>query len=119
MVSRSFAVFQQLEIDYVVGESHKELMPDRSGPAAVIRIFGVTREGQIISLVFRWVLLVSSLVLNKGTSPAIVMARRRGLLKSSSLSGIVNLYDCMQVLSEGDYSYKKWLFPHMNEFDIR
>lgn len=40
-------MFQQLEIDYVVGESHKELLPDRSGPAAVIRIYGVTREGQL------------------------------------------------------------------------
>ncbi|XP_028123067.1 DNA polymerase delta catalytic subunit isoform X3 [Camellia sinensis] len=38
-------VFQQLEIDYVIGESHKELLPNSSGPAAIIRIFGVTREG--------------------------------------------------------------------------
>ncbi|GAB2287233.1 DNA polymerase delta catalytic subunit [Dionaea muscipula] len=41
-------VFQQLEIDYVVGESHKELLPNRSGPAAIIRIFGVTREGHSV-----------------------------------------------------------------------
>ncbi|KAL1810251.1 hypothetical protein ACET3Z_027241 [Daucus carota] len=34
----------QLEIDYVIGESHKELSPNFSGPAAIIRIFGVTRE---------------------------------------------------------------------------
>lgn len=40
-----FVVFQQLEIDYVIGESHKELMPNSSGSAAIIRIFGVTREG--------------------------------------------------------------------------
>ena len=40
-----FAVFQQLEIDYVIGESHKELLPKSSGQAAIIRIFGVTREG--------------------------------------------------------------------------
>lgn len=39
------SVFQQLEIDYVIGESNKELLPDRSGVAAIIRIFGVTREG--------------------------------------------------------------------------
>ncbi|THU57353.1 hypothetical protein C4D60_Mb03t02620 [Musa balbisiana] len=40
-----YAVFQQLEIDYVIGESHKELLPNSSGPAAILRIFGVTREG--------------------------------------------------------------------------
>lgn len=39
------SVFQQLEIDYVIGESHKELLPNLSGPAAILRIFGVTREG--------------------------------------------------------------------------
>ncbi|KAF4377123.1 hypothetical protein F8388_017527 [Cannabis sativa] len=33
-------VFQQLEIDYVIGESHKSLLPNSSGPAAIIRIFG-------------------------------------------------------------------------------
>ncbi|XVF34040.1 hypothetical protein REPUB_Repub18cG0022900 [Reevesia pubescens] len=42
--SRSI-VFQQLEIDYVTGESNRDLVPDSSGPAAIIRIFGVTREG--------------------------------------------------------------------------
>ncbi|KAF8011824.1 hypothetical protein BT93_I0077 [Corymbia citriodora subsp. variegata] len=41
-------VYQQLEIDYVIGESHKQLLPDRSGPAAIIRIFGVTREGHSV-----------------------------------------------------------------------
>ncbi|GAU19582.1 hypothetical protein TSUD_303940 [Trifolium subterraneum] len=41
--SRSI-LFQQLEIDYVIGESHRELLPNRSGPAAIIRIFGVTKE---------------------------------------------------------------------------
>ncbi|KAJ9704128.1 hypothetical protein PVL29_005424 [Vitis rotundifolia] len=41
-------VFQQLEIDYVIGESHKELMPNSSGSAAIIRIFGVTREGHSV-----------------------------------------------------------------------
>ncbi|PAN41584.1 hypothetical protein PAHAL_8G054900 [Panicum hallii] len=40
--------FQQLEIDYVIGESHKELLPNSSGPAAILRIFGVTREGHSI-----------------------------------------------------------------------
>ncbi|OMP04435.1 DNA-directed DNA polymerase, family B, pol2 [Corchorus olitorius] len=40
--------FQQLEIDYVIGESNKSLMPDSSGPAAIIRIFGVTREGHSV-----------------------------------------------------------------------
>lgn len=44
------SVFQQLEIDYIVGESHKELCPYRSGPAAVLRMFGVNREGEITSL---------------------------------------------------------------------
>lgn len=38
-------VFQQLEIDYVIGETNKDLMPNSSGPAAIIRIFGVTKEG--------------------------------------------------------------------------
>ncbi|CAK7354806.1 unnamed protein product [Dovyalis caffra] len=41
-------IFQQLEIDYIIGESHKELSPDRSGPAAILRIFGVTREGHSV-----------------------------------------------------------------------
>ncbi|TKY73810.1 DNA polymerase delta catalytic subunit [Spatholobus suberectus] len=45
--SRS-VVFQQLEIDYVIGESHKELLPNSSGPAAIIRIFGVTKEGHSV-----------------------------------------------------------------------
>ncbi|TVU01031.1 hypothetical protein EJB05_53512 [Eragrostis curvula] len=45
--SRAVA-FQQLEIDYVIGESHKELLPNSSGPAAILRIFGVTREGHSI-----------------------------------------------------------------------
>jgi len=30
----------------VIGESHKEFTPKISGPAAIIRIFGVTKEGQ-------------------------------------------------------------------------
>lgn len=38
-------VFQQLEIDYVIGETHKVLLPNSSGSAAIIRIFGVTSEG--------------------------------------------------------------------------
>ncbi|XP_023518307.1 DNA polymerase delta catalytic subunit [Cucurbita pepo subsp. pepo] len=41
-------VFQQLEIDYVIGESHRELLPNLSGPAAILRIFGVTREGHSV-----------------------------------------------------------------------
>ncbi|KAF0894590.1 hypothetical protein E2562_001890 [Oryza meyeriana var. granulata] len=45
--SRTVA-FQQLEIDYVIGESHKELLPNSSGPAAILRIFGVTREGHSV-----------------------------------------------------------------------
>ena len=44
-------VFQQLEIDYVIGESNKDLLPDSSGSAAIIRVFGVTREG-IFSKIF-------------------------------------------------------------------
>ena len=40
-----YLAFQQLDIDYVIGESHKEFLPNSSGPAAIIRIFGVTREG--------------------------------------------------------------------------
>ncbi|XP_073149546.1 DNA polymerase delta catalytic subunit isoform X1 [Henckelia pumila] len=51
VISQSFLsqsqniVFQQLEIDYVIGDSHKELLPNFSGPAAILRIFGVTKEG--------------------------------------------------------------------------
>ncbi|KAM3750541.1 hypothetical protein ACB098_04G044200 [Castanea mollissima] len=45
--SRS-VVFQQLEIDYVIGESHKVLLPNSSGSAAIIRIFGVTSEGHSV-----------------------------------------------------------------------
>lgn len=32
----------------MIGESHKELMPNSSGSAAIIRIFGVTREGHSV-----------------------------------------------------------------------
>ncbi|XP_068330245.1 DNA polymerase delta catalytic subunit [Pyrus communis] len=45
--SRNVA-FQQLEIDYVIGESHRELLPNWSGSAAIIRIFGVTKEGHSV-----------------------------------------------------------------------
>ncbi|XP_031279112.1 DNA polymerase delta catalytic subunit [Pistacia vera] len=41
-------IFQQLDIDYVIGESHRELLPHSSGPAAIIRMFGVTREGHSV-----------------------------------------------------------------------
>ncbi|KAL2498566.1 DNA polymerase delta catalytic subunit [Abeliophyllum distichum] len=41
-------MFQQLEIDYVIGDSHKELLSNSSGPAAIIRIFGVTKEGHSV-----------------------------------------------------------------------
>ncbi|KAG9457177.1 hypothetical protein H6P81_001685 [Aristolochia fimbriata] len=41
-------IFQQLEIDYVIGESHNELLPNFSGPTAILRIFGVSREGHSI-----------------------------------------------------------------------
>ncbi|WCJ37598.1 DNA polymerase delta catalytic subunit [Euphorbia peplus] len=40
--------FQQLEIDYVIGDSNRELLPHRAGPAAIIRIFGVTKEGNSV-----------------------------------------------------------------------
>ncbi|KAL2657267.1 hypothetical protein AAZV13_04G171100 [Glycine max] len=45
--SRS-VLFQQLEIDYVIAESHRELLPNSSGPVAIIRIFGVTKEGHSV-----------------------------------------------------------------------
>ncbi|ESW20839.1 hypothetical protein PHAVU_005G019000 [Phaseolus vulgaris] len=45
--SRS-VVFQQLEIDDVIGESHRELLPNLFGPAAIVRIFGVTKEGHSV-----------------------------------------------------------------------
>ncbi|CAM8917107.1 unnamed protein product [Rhodiola kirilowii] len=40
--------FQQLEIDYVIGDSHPELLPTSSGQAAIIRIFGVAKEGHSV-----------------------------------------------------------------------
>lgn len=45
LICCGYSVFQQLEIDYIIGESRKELLPNWSGPAAILRIFGVTREG--------------------------------------------------------------------------
>lgn len=41
-------LFQQLEIDYIIAESHKELLPNSSGRAAILRIFGVTKEGNSV-----------------------------------------------------------------------
>lgn len=41
-------VFQQLEIDYIIGESNSELLPISIGPAAILRIFGVTKEGHSV-----------------------------------------------------------------------
>ncbi|XP_002983728.2 DNA polymerase delta catalytic subunit isoform X2 [Selaginella moellendorffii] len=41
-------VFQQLEIDYVIGESDREWMPGRTGPAAILRMFGVTQQGNSV-----------------------------------------------------------------------
>lgn len=41
-------VFQQLEIDYIIGESNSELLPSSIGPAAILRIFGVTKEGHSV-----------------------------------------------------------------------
>ncbi|XVF77553.1 hypothetical protein PTKIN_Ptkin14bG0054300 [Pterospermum kingtungense] len=41
-------VVLQLEIDYVIGESNKYSLPDSSGPAAIIGIFGVAREGHSV-----------------------------------------------------------------------
>jgi DNA polymerase delta subunit 1 len=41
-------IFQQLEIDSIIAESHKELLPGSSGQAPIIRMFGVTREGNSV-----------------------------------------------------------------------
>ncbi|KAL7112135.1 hypothetical protein ACP275_05G133300 [Erythranthe tilingii] len=41
-------VFQQLEMDYVVGDRHYEFLQSSSGLAAIIRIFGVTKEGHSV-----------------------------------------------------------------------
>ncbi|CAI0414266.1 unnamed protein product [Linum tenue] len=46
--STSITAFQQLELDYVVSESHEELLGDSSGHAPIIRIFGVTAEGHSV-----------------------------------------------------------------------
>ncbi|MCO5575689.1 hypothetical protein L7F22_029493 [Adiantum nelumboides] len=35
----------QLDIDYIIGESNKQLTPHRTGPMAILRMFGVTAEG--------------------------------------------------------------------------
>ncbi|CAM6083744.1 unnamed protein product [Calypogeia fissa] len=40
-------VFQQLEIDYII-EENKAVLPNTIGPAAVLRVFGVTREGNSV-----------------------------------------------------------------------
>lgn len=45
-------MFQQLDIDYVIGDSNTELLPHSSGPAAIIRIFGVTKEGNLYAVCF-------------------------------------------------------------------
>ena len=43
-------VFQQLDIDYVISEPHAMLGPQRKamGPAAMLRIFGVTAGGNSV-----------------------------------------------------------------------
>ncbi|KMZ73586.1 DNA-directed DNA polymerase [Zostera marina] len=41
-------IFQQLDIDHVIGETHKELIPGSSGPSAILRMFGVTKEGHSV-----------------------------------------------------------------------
>ncbi|KAK8958305.1 DNA polymerase delta catalytic subunit [Platanthera guangdongensis] len=41
-------LFQQLEIDYVIGDTNKDLLPMSSGPAAILRIFGVTKDGHSV-----------------------------------------------------------------------
>ncbi|XP_023636370.1 DNA polymerase delta catalytic subunit isoform X2 [Capsella rubella] len=41
-------IFQQLEIDSIISESHKELLPASSGQAPIIRMFGVTKEGNSV-----------------------------------------------------------------------
>ena len=43
----AYPVFQQLDIDYIIGESNKKLTPQRSGPVAILRMFGVTGEGKL------------------------------------------------------------------------
>ncbi|XP_050154799.1 DNA polymerase delta catalytic subunit-like [Malus sylvestris] len=59
--SRSIA-FQQLEIDYVIREIHRELLPNWSGSAAIIRIFRVTKEAQMSLFLllhyFNWLCLL-------------------------------------------------------------
>jgi DNA polymerase delta subunit 1 len=42
------AEFQQLDIDYIIGESHREILPHSTGQAAILRIFGVTQEGSFM-----------------------------------------------------------------------
>ncbi|EFJ15978.1 hypothetical protein SELMODRAFT_422092 [Selaginella moellendorffii] len=37
----------QLEIDYVIGESEKEWVPGRPGPAALLRMFGMTSKAHL------------------------------------------------------------------------
>lgn len=33
----------------MIGETHKELIPGSSGPSAILRMFGVTKEGSIFN----------------------------------------------------------------------
>ncbi|EFJ16078.1 hypothetical protein SELMODRAFT_422091 [Selaginella moellendorffii] len=41
------SAFKQLEIDYAIGESEKEWVPGRPGPAALLRMFGVTSKAHL------------------------------------------------------------------------
>lgn len=53
----------------MIGESHRELQPNSSGPAAILRIFGVTREGlSVISHVVSVVVITEKI----GTSWKVV-----------------------------------------------
>ncbi|CAN1169464.1 DNA polymerase delta catalytic subunit [Linum perenne] len=48
-VSQSKSItFQQLELDYVVGDIRNDFLDNWSGPAPIIRIFGVTSEGHSV-----------------------------------------------------------------------
>ena len=46
-------MFQQLDIDYIIGQPHEMLGQERrsKGQAAILRMFGVTEDGHSVSCV--------------------------------------------------------------------
>ncbi|KAF6149044.1 hypothetical protein GIB67_018622, partial [Kingdonia uniflora] len=69
--------FQQLEIDYVIAESKKLLLPQSSAPTVILRIFGVTKKSWYQSDLVESDLVAMAEGLN-ATDPAQVLAPQVG-----------------------------------------